>query len=97
MRPGCLPRSDASSFSTAMPATLRGRAQRDGGPLATQFEAIGRARANGIGDRASDVEMFVRTIVLLIRTAGRWHLADPQRYSRERLTEFAADLLSGRR
>jgi AcrR family transcriptional regulator len=80
----------------AMPASLRGRGQREGGPVAAQLEAIARAGANEIGDHPSDVEMLVGTIVLLMKEAGRWHLADPQRYSRERLTEFAAHLASGR-
>ena len=79
----------------AMPASLRAGAQRDGGPVAAQLEAIARAEANRIGDHAPDVEMLVGTIVLLMRAAGRWHLADPERYSRQRLTQFAADLASG--
>jgi AcrR family transcriptional regulator len=81
----------------AMPASLRGRVEGDGGAVAARLESIARAGANGIDVPASDVAMLVETIVLLMEAAGRRHLADPGRYSRHRITEFAAGLASGRR
>jgi AcrR family transcriptional regulator len=81
----------------AMPASVRGRVERDGGAVVARLESIARAGAGGIDVPASDVEMLVETIVLLMKAAGRRHLAKPQRYSRERLTEFAAGLASGNR
>ena len=81
----------------AMPASVRGRVERDGGAVVARLESIARAGATGIDVPASDVEMLVETIVLLMKAAGRRHLAEPQRYSRERLTEFAAGLASGHR
>ncbi len=81
----------------AMPASLRGRVEGDGGAVAARLESIARAGANGIDVPASDVEMLVETIVLLMEAAGRRHLADPGRYSRDRLTEFAAGLARGHR
>jgi AcrR family transcriptional regulator len=81
----------------AMPASVRGRVERDGGAVVARLESIARAGATVIDVRASDVEMLVETIVLLMKAAGRRHLAEPQRYSRERLTEFAAGLASGNR
>jgi AcrR family transcriptional regulator len=81
----------------AMPASLRGRVGRDGGAVAARLGSIARAGAKGIDVPASDVEMLVETIVLLMKAAGRRHLADAERYSRDRLTEFAAELASGHR
>jgi AcrR family transcriptional regulator len=81
----------------AMPASVRGRVERDGGAVVARLESIARAGATGIDVPASDVEMLVEAIVLLMKAAGRRHLAEPQRYSRERLTEFAAGLASGHR
>jgi AcrR family transcriptional regulator len=78
----------------AMPASLCGRVERDGGGVAARLESIARAGAKGIDVPASDVEMLVETIVLLLKAAGRRHLADPQRYSRERLTEFTDAVLA---
>ena len=42
----------------------------------------------------SDVDLLVQTIIVLAEQAGRQHLADPERYPRERFTEFTASLLA---
>jgi AcrR family transcriptional regulator len=81
----------------AMPASLRGRVERDGDAVAARLESIARAGANGIDVPASDAEMLVETIVLFMQAAGRRYLADPQRYSRHRITEFAGGLAGGDR
>src|SRR5829696_8903891 len=40
-----------------------------------------------------DVELLVQTIIVLAEDGARRHLADPERYSRQRLTAFTASLL----
>ena len=41
----------------------------------------------------SDLDLLVQTIMRLAEQGGRLHLNDPETYSRERITSFAASLL----
>jgi AcrR family transcriptional regulator len=77
----------------AMPGVVRRHVERDRTAIKKQLESIVRWGVERLEVPISDVEMLVETIVVLANEAGRLHLADPDRYPRERLTKFTASLL----
>jgi AcrR family transcriptional regulator len=77
----------------AQPGIVRERVERDRSRVAQQLESIVRWGLGRLEIPIEDVEMLVETIIVLAEEAGRKHLADPERYPRERLTGFTASLL----
>ena len=77
----------------AQPAIVRERVESDRSSIASQLEAIVRWGVERLDIPISDVELLVQTIIVLAEDGARRHLADPERYPRERLTEFTASLL----
>ena len=76
----------------AQPGIVRKHVERDPTAVAKQLESIVRWGVERLEVPISDVELLVQTIIVLAE-AGRKHLADPERYPRERLTAFTASLL----
>ena len=79
----------------AQPRMVREHVERDRTAVAEQLESIVRWGVEGLAVPISDVELLVETIMVLAIEAGRQHLNRPDRYTRERLTEFTASLLEG--
>jgi AcrR family transcriptional regulator len=77
----------------AQPGTVREHVERDRTVVAKQLESIVRWGVEQLDVPISDVDLLVQTIIVLAEEAGRKHLADPERYPRERLTAFTASLL----
>jgi len=77
----------------AMPGIVRKRVERDRTKVAEQLASIVRWGLQRLEVPISDVELLVATIIVLAEEGGRKHLADPERYPRERLTGFTASLL----
>lgn len=77
----------------AQPRLVREHVERDRNAIAGQLESIVRWGVERMEIPISDVEMLVETIIVLANEAGRLHLADPERYPRERLTGFTESLL----
>src|SRR5215207_7160759 len=77
----------------AQPGIVRKHVERDRTAVAKQLESIVRWGVEQLEVPISDVELLVETISVLAEEAGRQHLADPERYPRERLTAFTASLL----
>jgi AcrR family transcriptional regulator len=81
----------------AQPGIVRERVERDRTAIAKQLESIVRWGVERLEIPIEDVELLVQTIIILAEDGARRHLADPKRYSRERLTEFTASLLESAR
>jgi AcrR family transcriptional regulator len=79
----------------AQPGIVREHVERDRTAVAKQLESIVRWGVQRLAVPISDVELLVETIIVLAIEAGRQHLNRPDRYTRERLTEFTASLLEG--
>jgi AcrR family transcriptional regulator len=78
----------------AQPGIVREIVERDRTAIAKQLATITRWGVERLEVPISDVDLMVQTIISLAENGARLHLDDPERYSRERLTEFAASLLS---
>jgi AcrR family transcriptional regulator len=79
----------------AQPGIVRKHVERDRTAIAKQLESTVRWGVERLEVPISDVELLVETIIVLANEAGRQHLNDPKRYTRERLTAFTASLLEG--
>ena len=77
----------------AQPGIVRKHVERDRTAIAKQLAAIVRWGVGQLEVPISDVELLVETIIVLAQEGARNHLADPERYPRERLTAFTASLL----
>ena len=77
----------------AQPRLVQQRVERDRSAIAEQLESIVRWGVGRMEIPISDVELLVETIINLAEEGGRLHLADPERYPRERLTDFTRSLL----
>ena len=77
----------------AQPGIVRKHVERDRTAVAEQLDSIVRWGLERLEVPISDVDLLVQTIIVLAEEAGRKHLADPERYPRERLTAFTASLL----
>ena len=77
----------------AQPGIVREHVERDRTAVAKQLASIVRWAVERLDVAISDVDLLVQTIIVLAEEAGRQHLADPERYPRERLTAFTASLL----
>ena len=77
----------------AQPGVVRKHVERDRTAVAKQLDSTVRWGVERLEVPISDVELLVQTIIALAEEAGRMHLADPERYPRERLTAFTASLL----
>jgi len=78
----------------AMPGIVRERVERERNRIADQLETVVRWGVGRLEIPIEDVELLVDTIITLANEGGRMHLADPERYSRERITAFTASLLA---
>ena len=74
----------------AQPGIVRAHIERDRTAVAKKLASIVQ-----LDVQISDVDLLVETIIVLATEAGRQHLADPERYPRERFTDFTASLLDG--
>jgi AcrR family transcriptional regulator len=81
----------------AQPGIVRKHVERDRTAIAERLESIVRWGVERLQVPISDSELLVQTIIALAEEAGRMHLADPERYPRERLTAFTASLLESMR
>jgi AcrR family transcriptional regulator len=79
----------------AQPVIVREHVERDRTAVAKQLASIVRWGVERLEVPISDVDLLVETIIVLAEQAGRQHLADPERYPRERFTAFTASLLEG--
>jgi AcrR family transcriptional regulator len=79
----------------AQPVIVREHVERDRTAVAKQLASIVRWGVERLEVPISDVDLLVQTIIVLAEQAGRQHLADPERYPRERFTAFTASLLEG--
>jgi AcrR family transcriptional regulator len=79
----------------AQPVIVREHVERDRTAVAKQLASIARWGVERLEVPISDVDLLVQTIIVLAEQAGRQHLADPERYPRERFTAFTASLLEG--
>jgi AcrR family transcriptional regulator len=77
----------------AQPGIVREHVERDRTAIANQLESIVRWGVERLEIPIKDVELLVQTIIVLAEDGARRHLADPERYPRERLTAFTASLL----
>jgi AcrR family transcriptional regulator len=77
----------------AQPGIVRERVERDRTAIAKQLESIVRWGVERLEIPIEDVELLVQTIIVLAEEGARKHLADPKRYSRERVTVFTRSLL----
>ena len=77
----------------AQPRLVQEHVERDRGRIAEQLAAIVRWGVGRLEIPISDVELLVDTIIVLAEQGGRLHLADPERYPRDRITAFAGSLL----
>jgi len=77
----------------AQPGIVRKTVERDRTAVAKQLESIVRWGVEQLEAPIEDVELLVQTIIVLAEDGARRHLADPERYSRQRLTAFTASLL----
>src|SRR5215207_5864313 len=77
----------------AQPGIVRKTVERDRTAVAKQLESIVRWGVEQLEVPIEDVELLVQTIIVLAEDGARRHLADPERYSRQRLTAFTASLL----
>jgi AcrR family transcriptional regulator len=77
----------------AQPAIVRRHVERDRTAIAEQLESIVRWGVERLEIPIEDVELLVKTIIMLAEEGARLHLKDPERYPRERLTAFTASLL----
>jgi AcrR family transcriptional regulator len=77
----------------AQPAIVREHVERDRTAIANQLESIVRWGVERLEIPIEDVELLVQTIIVLAEDGARRHLADPERYPRERLTGFTRSLL----
>ena len=77
----------------AQPGIVRERVERDRTAIAKQLESIVRWGVERLEIPIEDVELLVQTIIVLAEESARKHLADPKRYSRERVTAFTRSLL----
>ena len=77
----------------AQPGIVRKTVERDRTAVAKQLETIVRWGVGELEVPIEDVELLVQTIIILAEDGARRHLADPERYPRERLTAFTASLL----
>ncbi len=78
----------------AMPGMLREVVQAERRQVASQLESIVRWGVDQLGLEVEDVELLVELIISSSEESARKHLADPERYSIERLTGFTASLLA---
>ena len=76
----------------AQPGIVRKHVERDRTAVAKQLESIVRWGVERLEVPISDVEPLAETIIVSPRRRPQ-HLADPERYLRERLTAFTASLL----
>lgn len=81
----------------AMPGIVRERVERERTRIAQQLEAIVRWGLERLKLPIEDVELLVDAIIVLAEQSGRMHLADPERYPRERIAAFTASLLESSR
>ena len=77
----------------AQPGIVRDIVEKDRTAIAKQLESIVRWGVGQLEVPIEDVELLVQTVIALAEDGARLHLDDPERYSRERLTAFAASLL----
>jgi AcrR family transcriptional regulator len=77
----------------AQPGIVRETVERDRTAIAKQLATVVRWGVERLEVPISDVDLLVQTIIALAEQGARMHLDDPERYSRERLTSFAASLL----
>ena len=77
----------------AQPGIVREHVERDRTAIAERLESIVRWGVQRMEIPIEDVELLVQTIIVLAEDGARRHLADPERYPRERLTGFTASLL----
>lgn len=78
----------------AMPGQLRAVVEQERTQIASQLESIVRWGLEQLNTEIEDVELLVEVMLLLVQDAARQHLADPERYSIDRLTAFTASLLA---
>lgn len=78
----------------AMPGIVRERVEREQTQLAGQLESVVRWGLESLEVPLEDIELAVEALIVLVREAGRLHLADPKGYPPERLSSFAAALLA---
>lgn len=81
----------------AMPGIVRERVERERTRIAQQLEAIVRWGLERLKLPIEDVELLVDTIIVLAEQGGRMHLADPERYPRDRIAAFTKSLLESSR
>ncbi len=77
----------------AMPGIVRERVERERNRIADQLESVVRWGVERLTVPIEDLELLVETIILLAEQGARLHMVDPERYSAERVTAFAASLL----
>jgi AcrR family transcriptional regulator len=77
----------------AQPGIVREYVERDRTAIAKQLATIVRWGVEQLEVPISDVDLLVQTIIVLAEQGARMHLDDPEHYSRERITGFAASLL----
>jgi AcrR family transcriptional regulator len=77
----------------AQPGIVRETVVRDRNAIAKQLATVVRWGVERLEVPISDVDLLVQTIISLAENGARLHLDDPENYSRERLTAFAASLL----
>ena len=77
----------------AQPGIVRATVARDRNAVAKQLATVVRWGVERLEVPISDVDLLVQTIIVLAEHGARMHLDDSERYSRERITGFAASLL----
>jgi AcrR family transcriptional regulator len=80
--------------TAAMPGRVREVVEVQRTRIAAQLESIVRWGLEQLTTEIEDVELLVETIIVMVENAARQHLADPERYTTERLTEFTSSLLA---
>lgn len=78
----------------AMPGRMREVVERERSQIATQLESVVRWGLDKLTTEIEDVELLVETIILLVESGARQHLADPKAYPTERLVEFTKTLIA---
>jgi AcrR family transcriptional regulator len=80
--------------TAAMPGVVREVVETQRTRIAAQLESIVRWGLEQLTTEIEDVELLVEAIIVMVENAARQHLADPERYTTERLTEFTSSLLA---
>jgi AcrR family transcriptional regulator len=78
----------------AMPGRVRAHVERERTRIREQLESVVRWGLGRLALPIEDVELLSETIILLAQEGARLHLADPERYSPERVKAFVASLLA---